>query len=86
MNGSCFSPAVANSKSLREIQEEEAKRHEKAKEKNKQKVNASLPLSSAVTWGSKPGGWASEGAWGNAVKKTNWEQPIQAKPAKTISR
>ena len=81
----CRSP-VNTGKSLRQIQEEEALRLEKEK-KEQQKSAVNVPA--AGTWGSnKPvavTGWASEGAWGNAVRKGTWDQP-NTKPAKTSNR
>ena len=87
------SPGVAAGKSLREIQEEEAKRLEKEKREKQKKaaaLQAATPLATASLWGAgKPAsvtsgaGWANEGAWGAAsagTKKTSWE-PVNSKPS-----
>ena len=70
--------SATSGKSLREIQEEEARRLEKElKEKNKQKaaLAATTPLATAATWGAKSGGWANDGAWGNSTRKWDAQSP-----------
>ncbi|XP_067945703.1 GRB10-interacting GYF protein 2-like [Watersipora subatra] len=73
-------PLMNSGKSLRQIQEEEALRLEKER---KEQLKAAPVTNSSSSWAGKsvPTGWASEGAWGNAVRKGTWEQP-STKPVK----
>ena len=63
------SPGVAAGKSLREIQEEEAKRLEKEKREKQKKaaaLQAATPLATASLWGAgKPASVTSGAGWAN---------------------
>ena len=76
-------------KSLRQIQEEEALRLEKERKEQQKQKAATAASTPAPSWGGNKStpitGWASEGAWGNAVRKGTWDQP-NSKPSKASNR
>ncbi|KAK3583774.1 hypothetical protein CHS0354_022810 [Potamilus streckersoni] len=70
-------PVVASTRSLLEIQEEQARQFEVEKtnrDQQQQQVTKNMSISSASVWsGVAPSNWASEGAWGNALRASKGE-------------
>lgn len=74
-------PSQGNGKTLLEIQEEQSKQETERKNERQQsqqnQAKQNLTLGAASVWGgvTSPSHWASEGAWGNAVRaQTNSQQ------------
>ncbi|XP_033763127.1 GRB10-interacting GYF protein 2-like [Pecten maximus] len=73
-------PSQGNGKTLLEIQEEQSKQETERKnerQQTQQSQTKNLTLGAASVWGgvTSPSHWASEGAWGNAVRaQTNSQQ------------